>query len=288
MAPLRFAANLSWLFSEQGPALSARLEAAARAGFTVAEVAWPYAEPAAQLAAAARAAGLQLVLLNTPPGATDVGELGLGAVPGRQDAFREGLELAVAYARELGCPQVHLMAGRVPQGAERAAVARDMEAVFVENLRHAADVLARENLVGLVEPINSRLTDPRYFLDTPEQAAAILRRVDRPNLRLQLDVFHWQIMGGNLTGNIRAFLPLVGHVQIAQVPDRGEPDSPGELNFPYLFQLLEELGYTGYVGCEYRPRGDTNEGLGWLRAYWESRGLSPGNAGSLARDPTYQ
>uniref|UniRef100_F6YYI5 Putative hydroxypyruvate isomerase n=1 Tax=Monodelphis domestica TaxID=13616 RepID=F6YYI5_MONDO len=275
MAPLRFAANLSWLFSEQGPALSARLEAAARAGFRAVEVAWPYTEPAAPLAAAARAAGLQLVLLNTPPGSADLGELGLGAVPGRQDAFREGLELAVAYARELGCPQVHLMAGRVPQGAERAAVAKDMDAVFVENLRHAADVLARENLVGLLEPINTRLTDPRYFLDTPEQAATILRRVDRPNLRLQLDVFHWQIMGGNLTANIRTFLPLVGHVQVAQVPDRGEPDSLGEINFPYLFQLLEELGYVGFVGCEYRPRGDTQEGLSWLRAYWESRGLAP-------------
>ncbi|XP_074090028.1 putative hydroxypyruvate isomerase [Macrotis lagotis] len=280
MAPLRFAANLSWLFSEQGPAPSQRLEAAARAGFRAAEVAWPYAEPAARLAAAARAAGLRWVLLNTPPGDAALGELGLAAVPGRQDAFREGLELAVAYARELGCPRVHLMAGRVPRGAERAALLRDMEAVFVENLRHAADVLARENLVGLVEPINSRLTDPRYFLDTPEQAAAILRRVDRPNLRLQLDVFHWQIMGGNLTASIRAHLPLIGHVQVAQVPDRCEPDSPGELSFPYLFQLLEELGYTGYVGCEYRPRGDTDEGLGWLRAYWESRGLGG------ADDPT--
>jgi len=126
--------------------------------------------------------------------------------------------------------------------------------------------------VGLLEPINTRITDPRYFLDTPQQAAAILQKVGRPNLQLQMDLFHWQIMDGNLTGNIREFLPLIGHVQVAQVPDRGEPDSPGELNFPYLFQLLEDEGYRGFVGCEYRPQGDTVEGLNWLRSYWDRRG----------------
>ncbi|XP_033623656.1 putative hydroxypyruvate isomerase isoform X4 [Fukomys damarensis] len=184
------------------------------------------------------------------------GEMGLGAVPGRQAAFREGLEKAVLYAKALGCPRIHLMAGRVPQGADRATVSGEMETVFLENLRHAAGVLAQENLVGLLEPINTRVTDPRYFLDTPQQAAAILQKVGRPNLQLQMDLFHWQIMDGNLTGNIREFLPIVGHVQIAQVPGRGEPGSPGELCFPYLFQLLEDEGYQGFVGCEYRPQGE--------------------------------
>nr|XP_030722543.1 putative hydroxypyruvate isomerase isoform X4 [Globicephala melas] len=168
--------------------------------------------------------------------------------------------------------RIHLMAGRVPQGADRAAVRGEMDTVFLENLRHAAGVLAQENLVGLLEPINTRITDPRYFLDTPQQAAAILEKVGRPNLQLQMDIFHWQIMDGNLTGNIRKFLPLVGHVQVAQVPGRGEPGSPGELNFPYLFQLLEDEGYKGFVGCEYQPRGDTVEGLSWLRSYWDKRG----------------
>ncbi|XP_033623655.1 putative hydroxypyruvate isomerase isoform X3 [Fukomys damarensis] len=165
------------------------------------------------------------------------GEMGLGAVPGRQAAFREGLEKAVLYAKALGCPRIHLMAGRVPQGADRATVSGEMETVFLENLRHAAGVLAQENLVGLLEPINTRVTDPRYFLDTPQQgktpapsppvplgscallvsrprgfspAAAILQKVGRPNLQLQMDLFHWQIMDGNLTGNIREFLPIVG------------------------------------------------------------------------------
>uniref|UniRef100_A0A8C0QCC4 Xylose isomerase-like TIM barrel domain-containing protein n=1 Tax=Canis lupus familiaris TaxID=9615 RepID=A0A8C0QCC4_CANLF len=140
-------------------------------------------------------------------GDREKGEMGLGAVPGRQAAFREGLEQAVLYARALGCPRIHLMAGRVPQGADRAAVRSEMETVFLENLRHAAGVLAQENLVGLLEPINTRITDPQYFLDTPQQAAAILQKVGRPNLQLQMDLFHWQIMDGNLTGNIRSSCP---------------------------------------------------------------------------------
>ncbi|XP_054347554.1 putative hydroxypyruvate isomerase isoform X1 [Pongo pygmaeus] len=300
MAPLRFSANLSWLFPEL-PGLPARVRAAGSSGFEAVEVAWPYAEPPETLARAAREAGLRLVLINTPPGDQEKGEMGLGAVPGRQAAFREGLEQAVRYAKALSCPRIHLMAGRVPQGADRTAVKAEMETVFLENLRHAAGVLAQEDLVGLLEPINTRITDPQYFLDTPQQgttpalclllsllipvllrltvpslasltAAAILQKVGRPNLQLQMDIFHWQIMDGNLTGNIQEFLPIVGHVQVAQVPGRGEPSSPGELNFPYLFQLLEDEGYKGFVGCEYQPQGDTVEGLSWLRSYWDRRG----------------
>ncbi|XP_047645358.1 putative hydroxypyruvate isomerase isoform X3 [Phacochoerus africanus] len=160
MAPLRFSANVSWLFPELA-SLPARLRAAGSSGFQAAEIGWPYAEPPEALARAAREAGLQLVLINTPPGDREKGEMGLGAVPGRQAAFREGLEQAVLYAKALGCPRIHLMAGRVPQGADRAAVRGEMETVFLENLRHAAGVLAQENLVGLLEPINTRVTDPR-------------------------------------------------------------------------------------------------------------------------------
>ncbi|XP_065529656.1 putative hydroxypyruvate isomerase isoform X1 [Lathamus discolor] len=279
---LRFSANLSWLFP-QLPALPARLEAAAAAGFGAAEAAWPAGCPAQALRAAAERAGVRIVLLNTPPGDQEAGEMGLAAVPGRQAAFRQGLAAAVRYAKAVGCPRIHLMAGRVPQGADRAAVAAEMETTFVENLRYAADLLAQcdiavlqEDMIGLVEPINNRITDPRYYLNTPHQAVAILEKVGRPNLKLQLDLFHCQIMDGNLSRNLETFFPLIGHIQIAQVPGRHEPDSPGELNFPYIFQLLEALGYTGYVGCEYAPKGDTLEGLGWLRSYWESRGLQHG------------
>ncbi|XP_042318956.1 putative hydroxypyruvate isomerase isoform X2 [Sceloporus undulatus] len=237
-AALRLAANLSWLFQEEA-GLAARMEAAARAGFRAAELAFPYAEGAPEeVSAAAQRAGLELVLLNTPPGNRDNGDMGLGAVPGRQPEFREALDLAVQYAKELKCPRIHIMAGRIPVDAEREAVSAEMEATFIENLRYAADILAQENLTGLLEPINSRITDSKYFLTTPQQ----------------------------------------GHIQIAQVPGRHEPDSPGELNYPYLFQLLESMDYSGYIGCEYKPKGDTLKGLGWAHSYWESHGLLHGGS----------
>nr|XP_030134811.1 putative hydroxypyruvate isomerase isoform X1 [Taeniopygia guttata] len=279
---LRFSANLSWLFPEL-PALPARLEAAAAAGFGAVEAAWPAGCPAQELRAAAERARVQIALLNVPPGDPEAGELGLAAVPGRQAAFRQGLEAAVRYARAVGCPRIHVMAGRVPLGTDRAAVAGEMETTFIENLRYTADLLSQEDMIGLLEPINNRITDPRYYLNTPHQAAAILEKVGRPNLKLQLDLFHCQIMDGNLSRNLETYFPLIGHIQIAQVPGRHEPDSPGELNFPYIFELLESLGYTGYVGCEYAPKGDTLEGLGWLRSYWESRGLQHGGTSKAAK-----
>ncbi|XP_044298775.1 putative hydroxypyruvate isomerase isoform X1 [Varanus komodoensis] len=273
MAPLRFAANLNWLFQEQ-PTLPQRMEAAARAGFRAVELGFPYSCGAPELRAAAERTGLEVVLLNTPPGNQDKGDKGLGAVPGRQPEFRETLDLAVKYAKALKCPRIHLMAGRLPVGAERKAVAAEMEATFIENLRYAADILAQENLVGLLEPINSRISDPHYFLTTPQQAATILKKVGSPSLKLQLDIFHCQIMDGNLTQNLETYFPIIGHVQIAQVPARHEPDSPGELNYLYLFDLLESMGYSGYVGCEYTPEGNTVKGLGWLYSYWENHGRS--------------
>ncbi|XP_053101424.1 putative hydroxypyruvate isomerase [Hemicordylus capensis] len=269
MAPLRFAANLAWLFQEQAT-LPLRMEAAARAGFRAVELGFPYDCDAAELRAAAERAGLEVVLLNTPPGNQSKGDMGLAAVPGRQVEFREALALAVKYAKTLKCPRIHLMAGRIPVGAEREAVAAEMEATFIENLRYAANILAQENLMGHLEPINSRITDSRYFLTTPQQAAAILKKVGSPNLKLQLDIFHCQIMDGNLTENLKMYFPIIGHVQIAQVPARHEPDSPGELSFPYLFQLLETMGYSGYIGCEYAPEGGTLKGLCWLHSYWKS------------------
>ncbi|XP_061040331.1 putative hydroxypyruvate isomerase isoform X3 [Eubalaena glacialis] len=244
MAPLRFSANVSWLFPEL-PGLPARLRAAGSSGFEAAEVGWPYGEPPEALARAAREVGLQLVLINTPPGDREKGEMGLGAVPGRQAAFRDGLEQAVLYAKALGCPRIHLMAGRVPQGADRAAVRGEMETVFLENLRHAAGVLAQGELYSWIPPGARRTLWGCWNPSTPASrtpAAAILEKVGRPNLQLQMDIFHWQIMDGNLTGNIREFLPFV------------------------------DEGYKGFVGCEYQPRGDTVEGLSWLRSYWDKRG----------------
>ncbi|XP_038649903.1 putative hydroxypyruvate isomerase isoform X1 [Scyliorhinus canicula] len=268
---LHFAANLSWLFPELEK-LSHRIEAAAQAGFKAVEVAWPYDTDVTELKQALEKNGVDLILINTPPGNKAKGELGLGAVPMQEAEFRAGLDLAVKYAKTVGCKQIHLMAGRVPVGLDRTSVAKEMEATFIENLKYAADILSKEGLLGLVEPINTRITDPRYFLSTPHQAVRILQQVDRPNLKLQLDLFHCQIMDGNLTQNITNYFPLIGHVQIAQVPNRNEADSPGEISYSYIFSLLEKLGYPGYVGCEYTPKGNTVDGLGWLRSYWRNQG----------------
>ncbi|RXM35005.1 putative hydroxypyruvate isomerase [Acipenser ruthenus] len=228
MPPLKFCANLSWLFNEL-PEFTQRFQSAAAAGFRAVEAAWLYDADLLELQKAKKESGVEVVLINTPPGDLGNGDCGLGAVPGREADFRRGLELAVKYAKALDCSRIHLMAGRIPMGLDRAAAA-EMEATFIENLTYAANVLLKEGILGLVEPINTRITDPRYFLNTPHQ----------------------------------------GHIQIAQVPDRNEPDSQGEVNFQYLFSLLEEMGYQGYVGCEYRPLGNTEDGLGWLREYWNS------------------
>lgn len=269
MPSLKFCANLSWLFTDL-PEFTQRLHAAAASGFRAVEAAWLYESDLKELQKAKEQTGLEVVLINTPPGDVKNGELGLGAVPGRETDFRRGLDLAVMYAKALDCRRIHLMAGRVPVGVDRATVAMEMEATFVENLKHAAHILSKEGILGLIEPINTRITDPRYYLDTPHQAAAIVQKVGQSNIMLQMDVFHWQIMDGNLTQNIQKYFPLIGHVQIAQVPGRNEPDSPGEVNYPYLFSLLEKLGYQGYIGCEYKPLGTTDAGLGWVREYWKS------------------
>lgn len=273
MPGLQFCANLGWLFTEL-PKMSQRIHAAAAAGFRAVEAAWPYEEDLEELRKAREDTGVELVLINTPPGNVRAGELGLGAVPGREQEFRQGLERAVEYAQALQCKRIHLMAGRVPLGSTRADVAKDMESIFIQNLEYAADLLSKRGIIGLIEPINTRITDPAYFLDSPHQAAAILKRIGKPNLMLQMDVFHWQIMDGNLTQNIINYFPLIGHIQVAQVPERNEPDSPGELNYSYLWSVLERQHYHGFVGCEYHPAGGTTEGLGWLKDYWVQRGGS--------------
>ncbi|XP_069007100.1 putative hydroxypyruvate isomerase [Embiotoca jacksoni] len=267
MAPLKFCANISWLFTEL-PDFSQRMYAAAAAGFQAVEAAWLYDSDLQELQRAREATGVEVVLINTPPGDVKAGYLGLGAVPGREAEFREGLDLTLKYARALDCKRIHLMAGRVPADSDRTAAAKEMEAVFVQNLNYAADILSKEGITGLIEPINTRITDPCYFLDSPHQAAAILEKVGKKNIKLQMDVFHWQIMDGNLTQNLQKYFPIVGHVQIAQVPGRNEPDSAGELSYSYLFNTLEKHDYQGYIGCEYKPLGTTNDGLGWIKNYW--------------------
>lgn len=263
----RFAANLGFLFPDL-PFLD-RFEAAARAGFRAVEYASPYDVPAAELVRCLKDCHLEQVLHNFPAGNAQAGERGLAAIPGREAAFAESLELALTYAQALHCPRLHVMAGRPAAGLAHA----DCEAVYIRNLRLAASRLQPYGIRLLIEPLNTR-DNPGYFLTTPAQGQRIIEQVGHANLFLQMDLYHWQIMVGDLATNIRRYMPLTGHVQIAGNPGRHEPDV-GEIHHPYLFKLLDELGYAGWIGCEYHPQGDTVAGLGWGQPY--GLGLAPSN-----------
>ncbi|MBL8540357.1 MAG: hydroxypyruvate isomerase family protein [Betaproteobacteria bacterium] len=254
----KFAANLTMMFNEIP--FPQRFAAAARAGFRAVEFLFPYDYPPAEVAGWLREAGLESVLFNLPPGDWGAGERGLAALPGRESEFRAGVARALEYAQALGTPRLHAMAGLVPEGVSRAACLE----TYIENLRHAARELARHGRTLLIEPINGR-DMPGYFLQTQAEAHAIREAVAEPNLKVQMDFYHAQIVEGDLATTFRKCFDGIGHVQIASVPERHEPDD-GEVNYPYLFGLLDRLGYAGWVGCEYRPRGRTEDGLGWLRA----------------------
>jgi hydroxypyruvate isomerase len=255
----RFAANLSMMFNEV-PFLD-RFQAAAHAGFEAVEFLFPYEHPPEVVAARLGAAGVKSALFNLPPGDWAKGERGIAALPGREAEFREGVSTALRYARALGTPTLHAMCGLVPDAADRAAARR----TYVENLRFAAGALAGEGRTLVIEPINGR-DMPGYFLQTQADAHAIREEVGAGNLRVQMDLYHAQIVEGDLSVKLRRWIQHVGHVQIASVPDRHEPDH-GEVSYPHLFALLDELGYAGWVGCEYRPARGTVEGLGWFERY---------------------
>jgi len=255
----KFAANLSLMFNEV-PFMD-RFAAAARAGFDAVEFLFPYEHAADDIAAALRAHGLVNVLFNLPPGDWAAGERGTAAIPGREDEFRAGVDLALRYARTLGTPRLHVMSGVLPAGADRGAC----RAAYVANLGHAAREAAREGVDVLIEPLNPRDV-PGYLVSTQAEAHAIREAVGAANVKVQMDLYHCQIVEGDVATRLRRYLPHVGHIQIAGVPDRHEPDT-GELNYPYLFRLLDELGYPGWVGCEYRPANGTLAGLGWLDAW---------------------
>jgi hydroxypyruvate isomerase len=255
----RFAANLTMMFNEV-PFLE-RFAAAGAAGFEAVEFLFPYDHAPEEVAARLAAARLKSALFNLPPGDWNKGERGIAALPGREEEFRVGVATALRYARALGTPTLHAMCGLVPAGADRAAARR----TYVENLRFAARELAAHDLTLVVEPINGR-DMPGYFLQTQGDAHAIREEVGAPNLLVQLDLYHAQIVEGDLSVKLRRWIDQIGHVQIASVPDRHEPDG-GEVSYPHLFALLDELGYPGWVGCEYRPAKGTVEGLGWFERY---------------------
>ena len=255
----RFAANLSFLFTDL-PFLD-RFEAAARAGFKGVEFMFPYAVPAAEIKSRLDATGLSQVLFNLPPGDWAKGERGIGCHPGRSKEFQDGVAKAIDYAGALGCTRVNCLAGIRPRNVEP----NDARETYIKNLQYAAPRLKDAGIKLLIEPVNTR-DIPGFFLNYTKQALDIIKAVGSDNLFLHLDCYHMQMLEGHLAETIREHIHLVRHFQIAGVPGRHEPDV-GEINYPYLFDLIDELGYSGWVGCEYRPRGDTREGLKWAARY---------------------
>ncbi|KGH18213.1 2-oxo-tetronate isomerase [Comamonas thiooxydans] len=255
----KFAANLTMMFNEV-PFME-RFAAAAQAGFRAVEFLFPYDHPAEDIAQQLKANQLENVLFNMPPGDWNAGERGIASLPGREAEFREGVAKAISYAKALGTPCLHMMAGLVPAGADRA----ERRKTYVGNLRFACAEAAKAGVTVLIEPINTR-DIPGYFLNTQAEAHAIREEIGAPNLKVQMDFYHVQIVEGDIETKVRRYLSHIGHIQIASVPQRNEPDT-GEVNYAYLFRMLDEVGYDGWIGCEYRPAKGTVEGLGWMKNF---------------------
>ena len=256
----RFAANLSMMFPEI-PFLE-RFAAARKAGFEGVEFLFPYTFDKAEILQRRNEAGLAQILFNTPPGNWEAGDRGFAALPGKRDMFRKTFEQALDYAVALKNPRIHVMAGIPAVGDDLSAC----EASFVENLRWASGLAKAEDITLLIEPLN-QVDMPGYFLKSSDQAVAILSQVAASNVKLQYDLYHQQMSRGAVAETLRRHFPIIGHIQVAGVPGRNEPDAAQELNTPYLFGLIDELGYDGWIGCEYRPRAGTEAGLTWLKPY---------------------
>ncbi len=274
----RFAANLSMMYPDL-PFLD-RFEAAAQDGFKAVEYLFPYAFPAQELAARLKANGLQQVLFNAPPGGTDTasfgqawdsGNRGTASVPGREAEFRTGFAQALMYAEALNCPRIHAMVGlRAPNASAEAA-----DATLISNLQWAASEAAKAGRDVLIEPINTRSV-PSFHLNRQDHAHRIVQTVGAPNVKVQMDLFHCQIVEGDLSAKIAQYLPTgrIGHFQIAEVPNRHEPGT-GEVNWAHIFKTIDqvsvECGWDGWIGCEYNPAdataGGTSRGLGWAKPY---------------------
>ena len=260
----RFAANLTMMFNEVD--FLDRFEAAAKAGFKGVEYLFPYDYDKDQVAEKLDRAGLTQVLHNLPAGDWNAGERGIACHPDRVGEFQDGVGLAIEYATALGCKRLNSLAGTVPEAAEPDK----MRETFVSNLRFAAAKLEEAGIALVTEPINTR-DIPGFYLCRTSQARSIIEEVGSENMGLQHAIYHMQIMEGDLARTIEASLDIIRHVQIADNPGRNEPGT-GEINYPFLFSLLDDLGYEGWIGCEYRPRAATESGLGWISPYLSTSG----------------
>jgi len=257
----RFAANLTMMFNEH--AFLDRFAAAADAGFDAVEFLFPYDHPADEVGKRLQQHGLTQALFNLPPGNWDAGEKGFAALADRFADLQNSIRTALPYAKATGVKRLHLMAGIADRRDAKAVAA------FQKSVAWTAEALGQHGIDTVIEPINPRDV-PGYFLDDFAFARDVIRDLDIPTLKLQFDIYHCQIIHGDVTMRLREMMPIIGHIQIASVPSRHEPGSE-ELNYPFLFAELDRLGYTGFVGCEYRPRGNTLAGLGWFAPYANAR-----------------
>ena len=260
----KFSANLAMLFGEVD--FLARFERASRVGFKAVEYMFPYEWRKEQLAEQLDKYGLEQVLHNLPPGNWSGGERGIACLPGREGEFQESVGLAVEYAKTLKCPRLNCLVGIVPKGVPAEKVRRTL----VDNLRFAATALEKEGIRLLVEPLNDRDV-PGFYLVHTRDALQLFEEVNHPNLRLQYDIYHMQIMEGNLTRTIIDNLAHIAHMQLADNPGRHEPGT-GEINYTNLFRFIDEAGYDGWLGCEYKPAGVTEDGLEWVKPYLKEGG----------------
>ncbi|XP_054277910.1 putative hydroxypyruvate isomerase [Macrosteles quadrilineatus] len=253
---LKFCANLSFMYHESASLLE-RYHLAKQSGFRAVECAFPYSFPVEEVKRAKESAQVEQVLLNVNPGDLEKGELGFAALPGQQDRFRSSLDQAILYSKALDCKLIHIMAGKVTSPSEENI------RVYEENLIYASSLLKENNIVGVIEPINS-ISIPGYYLNSYRKALQIVKNINSPNIKLLADLFHWQMMKVNLVDSFRESVDYIGHVQIAQAPHRNEPDTEGEIDFKAIFSFLESQKYNGWIGLEYKPLTNTQFGLKWI------------------------
>ncbi|CAL7952232.1 unnamed protein product [Xylocopa violacea] len=256
---LKFATNLSFMFTET-PSIIERYKLAKEAGFKAVESGFPFGFSVKEVSEAKKNAGVEQILINVFTGDVSKGELGFAAIPGEEENFKKSINLTIEYAKALNCKKIHVMSGKVNQ------ITSSNDDVYVKNLQYAVEKFQKEGIIGVIEPINN-ITVPNYYMNSFQKGLDVVKKINSPNLKLQLDIFHLQHICGNITENIKKLLPYTGHVQIAQVPDRHEPDTPGEIDYKYILSILEKEGYNEYIGLEYRPKSSSKGGLNWIQNY---------------------
>jgi len=254
---LKVSGNLDYLYKKVAPSLPDQYALAKQSGFTHVEGGMIFKYPLSEVKAAKEKAGVEQVMMNMADDYLTKGEIGWAAIPGKEKQFCEDLDRLVEYAKALNCKLVHVLAGKVEKPTP------ENHEVFMKNLRYALCIFEKEDLYGLVEAINW-VVEPGYYLDTFEKAIDVIKEINSPRLKLLLDIYHLQYCSGNLTRNLQWLVPYTGHMQISQIPGRHEPGSMGEMNYDFIFKLLKELGYSGWIGLEYVPAGDIDEGLEWV------------------------